>query len=156
MQTESIALLLDQQTQTLAAFESILKQEQLALIAGKSVDLPAYTEQKTHMLQRLQQDAVTLSAALRTVCGETETQVQRDWLAAQLAPSHPAVWANWRAVAASVQQLNIENGHLVEQHLSYQQQALAALLPDAIRLPLYSATGQRNLNIDATRYRGTV
>lgn len=124
-----LARLLADELVCLRQFVDLLKEEQAALIDGKSDMLPLVTERKAALATQLTEGARHREVALGQLGLPPDRSGMDAWLKSE--PSGSASRRHWielLPLAAEAKTLNELNGKLIGTRLQYNQQALAALM----------------------------
>jgi len=129
----------------LKAFVALLETEQQALVDGHTEQLLVLADSKTQAVPKLNELANTRTNALRSLGVTAESGGMAAWLRTHAASSLP-VWQDIQQLAAQAQQLNLNNGTLIQTRLRHNQQALTVLHNAANSAHgLYGPDGQPHL-----------
>ncbi|WP_018150178.1 flagella synthesis protein FlgN [Leeia oryzae] len=152
-QKELLARLLQEQISGLQQLVSTLQQEQHMLVTHDGTGLEAISAGKSAQINALQSLSEAFRQQLCNLCGSQDIDAQKAWLASNL--SDDPDWQTWNQLARQSQQLNEQNGKLIEQSLQFQARQLAVLVPQEEN-KLYNATGFADFKPTLTRKRDIV
>lgn len=140
--TVDIAPHLKNERDALRAFQTLLENEQQALLTQDSEQLLSLAEAKTQATHKLAE----LSNLRRQYIGSTTLDTTQ-WIQKNV-PSCRDLWNEIRELAARAHQLNQINGEVIQLKLRSNQKALTALLGAAQNAAgLYGRDGHPNLPI---------
>ncbi|MFZ2267876.1 MAG: flagellar protein FlgN [Azonexus sp.] len=138
-----LAALTEQEIELISELLARLEEEQEALKNADATALPALSEQKLKVIERLN----TLESARAKVLGcQAGTDVRtamEAWLAKH--PEQQQLLGNWKKLldlARQAKQLHIQNGQLISMHLQQTNEMLATLTSPAQQNTLYGSDGQ--------------
>ncbi len=125
----------------LARFIEILQREQSALVSADVDRLVAISQEKSRQAEQLNQLARARIAAFEQLGVDGTRAAVENWLESQPRDT-AALWSRLIEAATAAQQLNQNNGKLIETQLQRTQQALNALSSAANQSAVYGADGQ--------------
>ncbi len=131
------------ESELLAAFIGLLREEQNALQQGDAAALPGLNHQKSGLIEELDALAGLRNALLAKVGCAPDREGMQQWLARP--GSDKTVRPLWAALlksATEARELNELNGKLVAIRLQATQEALAILTQQARQTSLYGPNGQ--------------
>lgn len=130
----------------LEAFVALLESEQLALVEGQVEQLLALAQSKTQAVQRLNELAGIRRNELFAMGAPVEVGSMVAWLQSHAATSLP-VWREIQQLITQAQDINRNNGALIQTRLRNNQQALTVLHNAASNAHgLYGPDGQPHLS----------
>lgn len=137
----SLQACLQAEAQAVEQFTALLEDEAVALTERPAFDeLPALTESKNRIAQRLAELAAQRNNVLREM-GLASDQAGTEAAVAR----HPALEPAWRSLLAGVahaRELNLRNGALIDTHLRHVQHSLDSLRAATGLGNLYDAHGR--------------
>jgi flagella synthesis protein FlgN len=110
----------------LRAFVTLLETEQQALLSGQTEQLPPLSESKIQAAQELNKLENMRRNELLAHGVAIETESINIWMQLHARESLP-IWSEIQQLAARAQQLNLNNGTLIQTRLRHNQQALTVL-----------------------------
>ena len=139
----SIAIRLDEEIGVFREFLQLLQQEQAALIQGETEGLLQLSSHKAQLIEQLGVFAVERNRSLSAAgCDDNAAGVAK-WLDAIGADAKTRdLWKDLLQLAKEAEQVNRNNGALIETHMQHNQQALAVLRAAANPGSIYGPSGQ--------------
>jgi len=137
----------------LLEFVSLLEREQEMLVNDPGDQLLALSEQKTADALTLNGFAQERRAIFQKNIAKLDIDSIRAWLGAH-SPEGLSLWQNILALAKRSQQLNLDNGKLIQMKLRHNQQSLAVLSDAAKKANLYGPDGQPDIPSSSGRSLG--
>lgn len=128
-----------------SALVRLLQKEQDKLIAADIEGLPAVIAEKAAIVARMSELANHRQLALAAAGLSLEQNSMDQWIAQTGNSTAHSLWQDLLSLAKSAQELNRINGKLINQHASYNQNALSILQGVPVSGSFYGPNGKSTI-----------